>query len=355
MELIKDKQTHTDALSYFNLYRIKIRVSISLLLVTLILVSIAALTIGPMNIPISSFFNSITNSGLNHYIIYDVRLPRIIATIFVGAAMASSGAIIQGLFQNPLAAPDILGISAGSQLLATLTILFLSSSSSQWVQLWALPISSILGSLAVVLFLNYVVHKTSNTNMSFLIVLGVILNLVLMAPIQLAPFIANDNTLRSLMVWGMASFSNIEWLHLIISLPLFILGFICLKNSALYLNALKLGSFEATNLGINSKQKQKILFIGISLLVGTSTALCGPVSMIGFLVPHVIRMIYSNCYRFLLPLSALLGACLMTIVDTFCRAALQPIELPVNIVLTLISTPILIYAIIKIYKKDYLL
>lgn len=277
------------------------------------------------------------------YIIWNVRLPRLIVACFSGAALAVSGVILQTLFANPLAGPSILGINSGANLaiaLFVLTGISFPLFGYYFMSIFAAFIASMLILVLLLLVSRYVKENAS------LLIVGIMLGFITSAIISILTFLAPAASLKSYLVWGLGSFDavSIEILPMFVALQA--IGLIGALLSVKNLNCLMLGDSYAVNLGINIKRTRASLLCIVGLLVSVTTAFCGPISFIGLAVPHLTRILIKNSdHRYIMPSTALFGALLALIC---CLISVLPSQiLPINALTPIFGAPIIIYLIMS--------
>ncbi|MDX8000631.1 iron ABC transporter permease [Xenorhabdus sp. Reich] len=275
----------------------------------------------------------------------NIRLPRILLAILVGCALAVSGAVMQGLFRNPLADPGLLGISSGAALSVAMVIV-LPFTLPASIALYGHIIAAFVGSL-LVSFLIFSLNKYSYGNLSKLLLAGIAINALCMSFIGVLSYISNDQQLRQFTIWMMGSLSQIEWPTLIIAASIIIPICIVTFSQSRKLNLLQLGDEEAHYLGINVQRTKYQLLLLSALLIGCAVALTGVIGFVGLVIPHLIRLRFGGDHTWLLPLSALGGACLLLSADTLARTLVSPAEMPVGLITGLIGAPYFLWLILK--------
>lgn len=308
-----------------------------MLMIILCFSLLLSLNIGPMSVPFSVFWQSDKHSQFLFDMWLHIRLPRVLFAIIVGAALAVSGSIMQGLFKNPLADPGLLGISSGSALSVAIMVILPISLPSVLV-FWASASAAFIGSLLITLLI-FFVSQYKRAQLSQLLLLGIAINALCMAIVGVLSYISNDQQLRELSLWGMGSLSNIKWPILMISavfILLIIWGVVLLANR---LNILQLGDEDAHYMGINVKQTQTILLVSSALLVAIAVSLAGLIGFVGLVVPHILRFWVGSDHRWLLPCSALGGAILLLLSDTLARTVASPAIIPIGLLTCLIGAP----------------
>ncbi|MBC8943887.1 MULTISPECIES: FecCD family ABC transporter permease [Xenorhabdus] len=284
----------------------------------------------------------------------NIRLPRILLAILIGGALAVSGAIMQGLFRNPLADPGLLGISSGAALTVAIMIVvptflpfsFSDNMLSENIALYGHVIAAFGGSLLISLLI-FSLNKYSHGNLSKLLLAGIAINALCMSFIGVLSYISNDQQLRQFTIWMMGSLSQIEWPTLIIAASIIIPVSLLALSQSRKLNLLQLGDEEAHYLGINVQQTKFQLLLLSALLIGCAVALSGVISFIGLVIPHLARLRFGGDHSWLLPISALGGACLLLTADTLARTLVAPAEMPVGLITGLIGAPYFLGLILK--------
>ncbi|CCW30050.1 Vitamin B12 import system permease protein BtuC [Xenorhabdus nematophila F1] len=273
--------------------------------------------------------------------IWQLRLPRAIAVMIVGASLAVSGAIMQALFENPLAEPGLLGISNG----AGVVIVFLILAFHGMAPLWLLSIGAVFGALCMTAILLGFSRRHQVTNTRLLLI-GVAFGVIFGAMMTWMVYFSTSLDLRQLMYWMMGSFSGIDWRQkwLVIALLPAILW---LSRKGSILNYLSLGELQARQLGISHHKWRNLFVAVIGLLVGLSVALAGAISFIGLVIPHILRLIGVTDHKILLPASALAGGCGLLLADLFSRLSLSHAEVPIGVVTVTLGAPIFIWLLLK--------
>lgn len=302
----------------------------------LIIISSLYLMVGELFInPLGSL------SSLEQQLITQLRLPRLLAAIAIGASLAVSGAVLQVLLGNVLAEPGVLGISGGASVMMVLLLFFLPA--------FATPIgfmlAAILGALAFTLLLVIMTRALRLTTTRLLLV-GVALGILAGAVVTWAFYFSDDLSLRILMYWLMGSIGGTSWYQHILTLVMIpVLIWLCCKGGLL--DKLMMGETHAKQLGIDVESMRWKLILAVSVLVGCTVALGGVISFVGLVVPHLLRLALGSENRYLLPISALTGALLVVFADLIARTALSAGELPLGVVTTSIGAPIFIWMLVK--------
>lgn len=287
---------------------------LGILLLTVIVLSLLSLIVGPGHYGFGDVVGAISSEGPAHTVIFDLRLPRVLLCLWLGAALGTAGALTQGLFQNGLAAPGVLGVPAGA---AAAVILGMALGLD--TALWATPLTASIGA-AVILVVLFALAAGRGT--ATLLLTGVALTAVAgaLTTLVLAQSLDADSLARRAALWMMGSFSGRGWQHLRWSaLPVGI-GLVAAMVPARALDALGLGEDTAQSLGIDTGRVRWLVAAAVGLLVGTATAMVGTIAFVGLLVPHLARRLVGSNHRLSIPGSAVAGGGLVLIVDTVGRA-----------------------------------
>jgi len=322
-----------------------------LLILLLMCVSgfIISLKLGSLNLSIGQIYAALFKiaRGPHYQIIFNIRLPRILVGACVGICLSLSGCLLQGIMRNPLAAPHLIGVSSGAGL-AGVVILILYPGIY-----YLLPPVAFTGAL-VTTMLVYMIAWQEGINPSRLILAGVAVSSFLGAMITGVMIFFPDrvHSVIGFMVGGLAART---WKHLNIILPYTLIGFFLVNLTARRLNILLLGDETASSLGVHV-ERTRLFFIALSaLLAGSAVSVVGLLGFVGLIVPHITRLIIGSDYRFLLPASALMGASLVMVCDTISRIALDPVEVPVGIIMALLGAPFFLYLLrnrMKVYDTE---
>lgn len=276
-------------------------------------------------------------------VVWDIRLPRIIAAMTVGAALSISGASFQGTFQNPLVSPDILGVSSGAGFGAAIAILL--SFSVVMIQTTAF----LFGLLAVIL--TYSLSKRLRGNTILVMVLGgVAIAALFSAFISCIKYLADpDSKLPEIVYWLMGSLSAVNSNSILMTIGPVLIGFTALLLIGWRINVLSMGDDEARALGVNTEKMRLLVIFCCTLLTASAVSISGIIGWVGLVVPHAARMIVGPDHRKLLPASISLGATFLLLVDDVCRTATS-IEIPLGILTAIIGAPVFIYLLQKGYE-----
>ncbi len=326
-------------------------VCLALLLVALCLTSIAS---GVMSLPLSETLLAIADrilglsfSGLKSHeqaVVWELRLPRTLLAVFVGVMLAQSGAVMQGLFRNPLADPGVIGVSSGAAVGAVLAI-FLSPQSALW---WTVPVFAFSGGFVATLFVYQLARSPFGTSVLVLLLAGIAISAFAMSVIGLISYLSDDSRLRDLTLWQLGSLAGANagkvWMAAVAAAVLAVR----FQYRASALNAMLLGEAEARHLGIDVESLKRELIILVALGVGLAVACAGAIGFVGLVVPHAVRSINGPDHRSLLPLAALLGGLLLLCADIVSRLVVQPAELPVGLLTALLGAPFFIVLLLQL-------
>ncbi|GAF64425.1 iron-siderophore ABC transporter permease protein [Bacillus sp. TS-2] len=309
--------------------------------VLIILVSIFAITYGSVSLGISDIWNVINGKGetIHETIIVDLRLPRILIGLLVGACLAVSGSLLQGVMKNPLADPGIIGVTAGGGLMASITMLMLPHLS------YLLPISAFIGAFVTAIII-YVLAWDKGASPLKIILAGVAIN-ALLGAMQNGMMILYSDRVQSVLPWLSGGLNGRSWFHLEFMAPYALIGLILSLLAIRPANLLLLGDDSAKLLGEKVEWQRFLLITLAAFLAGAAVSVAGLIGFVGLVVPHAIRLMIGEDYRFLLPLSALYGACLVVFADTIARTWFDPVELPVGILLAAVGAPFFLYLLKK--------
>ncbi|PQA95209.1 iron ABC transporter [Chryseobacterium shigense] len=290
----------------------------------------------------------------DQYVIWEVRASRIVMAILIGSMLAVSGTSLQGLFKNPLATGEAIGLTSGATLLAAIAIV-LGGHFKQYlpevVQFSLVGISAFLGALLAMMLVYRISTSAGKTNVVMMLLSGVAITSIGFSITGFLIYISKDEQLRDLTFWNMGSLAAATWTKNIILAVVIVISYAILLPKGKALNAMMLGERDAQHLGINVEKLKRQIVIITSLMVGTCVAFSGTIGFVGLIVPYILRLLFKSNYVFILPLSAVLGSILLLIADTFSRSIVAPSELPIGILTSLIGGPVFIAILIK-FKKS---
>lgn len=272
--------------------------------------------------------------------VWQIRLPRTLAVLLVGAALAISGAVMQALFENPLAEPGLLGVSNGAGVGLIAAVLL----GQGQLPNWALGLCAIAGALIITLILLRFARRHLST--SRLLLAGVVLGIICSALMTWAIYFSTSVDLRQLMYWMMGGFGGVDWRQSWLMLALIpVLLWICCQSRPM--NMLALGEISARQLGLPLWFWRNVLVAATGWMVGVSVALAGAIGFIGLVIPHILRLCGLTDHRVLLPGCALAGASALLLADIVARLALAAAELPIGVVTATLGAPVFIWLLLK--------
>jgi len=317
------------------------------------LLAVANIYCGSVNIPLSAVTDVLCGREVErqswHYIIWENRIPQTLTAIFSGAGLAAAGLLLQTVFRNPLAGPSILGIDGGANLgVALVVLLFGGTFAAGTFSLSGFVlviVAAMLGAWAIMAILIAFSHFLRSNTM--LLITGVMISYLTSSLISLLNYGATEEGVRSFMVWGLGSFSNVT----VDRLPAFVatmtVGLLLALLLIKPLNALLLGDSYATNLGIDVRRTRTLLLFATGLLTATSTAFCGPIAFVGLAVPHIARMLLrTSDHRLLLPATIFTGASLTLLCNLLSTLPSQSV-IPINVITPVLGAPVVIWVILK--------
>ncbi|MBA4144276.1 MAG: iron ABC transporter [Cytophaga sp.] len=330
---------------HFNKYLVALATS-------LLLLFILNISLGSVRIPVEELFKSLltdnSSSATYSTIVWQFRLPKALTCILAGAALSVSGLLMQTLFRNPLAGPDVLGLSSGASLMVALVLLISQSASLLVIASnpWAIAIASSMGSslvfILVIIISNYVKDNTS------LLIIGLMISATTAAIVGVLQYVSRAEDLQAFMIWTMGNVGSTGWSEIIV------LGIITLTGSGIALLFMKslngwlLGDHYAQSLGVNLKRSRFWIVTATSIMAGGVTAFCGPVAFVGLAVPHLIRLLIPTTnHKILLPAVMLGGPILLLFCDMLAQFPGSTLLLPLNAITSMIGAPVVIWMVIR--------
>jgi iron complex transport system permease protein len=323
-----------------------------MLLVLLVFSIIACAMLGPVHLDLAQALQNIFSTNADAEIFFRARLPRILLGVAIGGGMAACGVVLQALLGNPLACPQMLGVSGGASLGGVLGLIFFPH--------WLLPVSgALVGEISWVPFAAFlgalvsmmVVYRFSlfhgRLHPYHLLLSGVILNSFIAAVIMFLNSIVDFYQAQGLLFWLMGSLSTRAYLTVAFIWSYILLGFLWLWTKGLSLNLITLGEEAAMQLGVETGSLQRQIFVAASLMIGAMVSVSGMIGFIGLMVPHVMRLIVGSDHRLLLPASFLAGGIFLAWADTIARILLAPAELPVGIITAFLGGPFFLFLLYR--------
>ena len=349
-----ERQTDSIHANYRRLTRSKV---VILLVLSLALVATCAYALmsGTVTIPLDEILTALspwpaTGEGfqVNDYIIRQVRLPRIIAALLTGMALAVGGTIMQAVLRNPLASPFTLGVSSGASFGAALAIVLGTNIFGQTLvasgQVLIALNAFIFGCLS--LGVVYTIAQMKQGSTTVLLLAGVAISSIFGAGVSALSYFSDNEALRDLTVWLLGGFWGVDWQEIVILVPTFAVAFLILLRYAWDLNAIISGDDVAETLGVHVRRVQFITLVTVTLVASAAIAFSGVIGFVGLVAPHIIRSFVGADNRYLLPGAALTGAVMLLLADTVARTIISPIEIPVGIITSLVGGPFFIYILL---------
>lgn len=300
------------------------------------------------------FWGIINNDGsidaAERFVLMDLRLPRIVMGILIGSALSVSGTCLQGMFRNPLATPDLLGITAGASLCAAITIVlgvYIKTYIPEILHYSLLSIMAFVGALATMILVYRISTVNGRTNVVMMLLSGVAITAMGFAVMGLLIYFSKEEQLRDLTFWNMGSLAGASWTKNGILLVVITVAYFFLLNKGKALNAMMLGERDAQHLGIPIERIKKQIVILTALMIGTCVAFAGTIGFVGLIVPYILRLIFKSNYHIILPLAAIFGSILLLTADTISRTIAPPSEIPIGVLTAFMGAPIFITILLR--------
>ncbi len=281
-------------------------------------------------------------------IIVFLRLPRVLAAMLVGASLAVCGVVMQGLFRNPMASPEILGISAGGSLGAVTAI----TSGFASVSLFGLPLLTVVGALLSSTLVYFLSTSRGTTSLLFIIIAGMAISSLLNGLTSALLLISREYQVSQFLFWTMGGLDGRTWQHIFFAAPVLIPGIIVLGLFSRELNLFTLGEESASSLGMRVERTKRLLLALSAVITGMAISVAGPIGFVGLLVPHFFRFLIGADHRTLIPASALGGALFLTVCDLVGRSIAPPLEVRVGIITAILGSPYLLSLIVRIQRRS---
>jgi len=324
------------------------------LLALLVAVSVASLTVGASGLSLWGTLGALASGEdlplRDRVILFDIRLPRLAMGVLVGAALAVSGAVMQGLFRNPLADPGLVGVGAGAGLGAIGAIVLgglLPAGLAGLVGMYAVPLAAFAGGWVSTLVLYAISTRRGRTSVAVMLLAGIALGALAGALSGILIYMADDAQLRDLTFWGLGSLAGATWDKLAAAAPLILLALATTPFLARGLNALALGEPAAGHLGIRVQRLKSAAILTVAGATGAAVAVSGGIGFVGIVVPHMLRIATGPDHRHLLTNAALLGAALLVGADMVSRTVIAPAELPIGIVTATLGGPFFLWILLR--------
>lgn len=317
----------------------------------LALAATASLASGATGVSLGALFAGMTGaelSGVERVVLYDIRLPRLVLGALVGASLAVSGAVMQGLFRNPLADPALVGVSAGAGLGAiTAIVLGAGVSWLAFTGIYTVPFAAFIGGWASTMILYRVSTRRGRTSVATMLLAGIALGALAGAASGVLVYIADDAQLRDLTFWGLGSLAGATWAKVAAAGPIIVAALLAAPFLARGLNGLALGEAAAHHMGIPVQTVKNAAILSVAAATGAAVAVSGGIGFVGIVVPHLLRLATGPDHRMLLPNAALLGASLLVLADVISRTVIAPAELPIGIVTAILGAPVFLWILLR--------
>lgn len=332
-------------------------VAATLMGTALILLSLLSVGTGAYGIPLGDLLGSIAHRAglggepldrIGESVLWDVRLPRVVLGLLVGASLGCGGALMQGVFGNPLAEPGVIGISAGAAAGAVASIAF----GLGFLGNWTITACAFVSGLGTVLLVYVLSRSGGRTEVVTLILTGIAVNAFAGALIGLFIFFADNAAVSQITFWQLGSLSQATWDKVLAVLPCALTGLILAPAYARKLDLLALGERPARHLGVDVERLRMVLILVVALLTAAAVAVAGIISFLGLLIPHLLRMAVGPGHRFLVPGSALGGAVVLVGADLAARTLAQPAELPLGVLTALVGSPFFFFLLRRTRRRQ---
>lgn len=280
-------------------------------------------------------------------VVWDIRLPRVLVAMGVGAALATAGACLQGLFRNPLADPGLIGVSSGGAIGSILAIGALGwlPPIAGWLATIQVPLWAMVGAMLTTFIVYRIARIAGKTHISTLLLAGIAVNALAGAIVGAILYMSDNDALRRFTFWTLGSLHTTTWESVGLMSPFILIPLLILPRYRNALNAFLLGEAEAYHLGFNTQWVKRMVVGLCAIMVGVTVAFCGLIGFIGLVVPHIVRIIWGPDFRRLIPASAFLGAFLVLAADLAARTVNAPAEIPIGVVTSLLGAPFFLYLI----------
>ncbi|MDB5656722.1 MAG: iron transporter [Tardiphaga sp.] len=329
------------------------------LVAALLLTGLLAAIVGAAGIPLARLPAALglaaaepgnTMATRDQLILWSIRIPRIAVAAMIGGLLGAAGAVMQGLFRNPLADPALVGVASGGALAAAGAIVVSDSrfaSHLSLLQPWLLPLAAFLGSLGTTVLLYRIASRGGRTSIAIFLLAGIAIAAIANAGIGLLVFIADDRQLRDITFWLLGSLSGATWSKALIVAPVLLLATLAMAFIHRGLDVLILGESEAFHAGVDVERLKRICILLVSAMTGAAVSVCGVVGFVGIVVPHLLRLVIGPGHRLLLPASVLLGAVLLVGADTLARSIVAPAEMPIGILTAAVGAPMFLAILLR--------
>ena len=308
---------------------------------------VAGLSQGAVSIPLLGLVNG-SATELEKIVFAEIRVPRVFLAGFVGASLVLSGAVLQGLFRNPLADPGLIGVSSGAAVGAiSMIVLGAALSIPDWAEAYVMPLAAMSGAMVVTFLLYSFANYFGRFSVVTILLVGIALNAMAGVVIGLFQYVSDDAQLRTLVFWLMGSFSRAQWASVLPAIGVMVGASLVLLRQVKNLDRLQLGESEAYYLGVDVPRAKRHMILCSAAAVGAGVSLTGIIGFVGLVVPHLARLFLGSSHRLTLAGSVLIGASLMILADLLARTVMVPEELPVSLVTNAIGAPFFLWLIAR--------
>jgi iron complex transport system permease protein len=325
--------------------------------VALVAVAVISLGVGPAGLPLGRVIEVLAaGPNATHLpmgdvlIVWQIRMPRVILGALIGASLAVAGAVLQGLFRNPLADPGLVGVSSGAALGAVSTIVLgpgMLAPLFAVLGVFALPGASFLGGLISTILLYAIATRRGRTSVATMLLAGIAIAAFAAAGTGLLVYVASEQQLREITFWTLGALSGASWTKLTVSGPVMALVLIAAPALGRGLNAIVMGEAVAFHLGVPVQRLKRLAIFLVAAATGAAVAVSGVIGFVGIVVPHLLRLAMGADHRPLLPACALLGAILLLLADMLARTLVAPAELPIGIITAAIGAPFFLWMLLR--------
>lgn len=304
-----------------------------------------ALAIGAMPMPFADILGE--GAALQRLVFIEIRAPRVALAGLVGAALAVSGAALQGLFRNPLADPGLIGVSSGAAL-GAVAMIVLGAGPASPLTAYALPLAAMLGAVLVTLFLWAFASRYGRFSVVTILLVGIAVNALAAVGLGAFQYLSDEGQLRTLTFWMLGSFGRANWPTVLPAALAMAAAAAPLFFVARALDLMQLGESEAFHLGVAVQRLKRRVILCAAAAVGAGVALSGIIGFVGLVVPHLVRLLLGASHRWVLPGAALLGAALTVLADLLARTVAAPAEIPVSLVTSALGAPFFLWLIARV-------
>ncbi|MGB0467369.1 MAG: FecCD family ABC transporter permease [Pontibacterium sp.] len=306
------------------------------------LVILLSLQTGEVSVVLADLWQT---ESVAHQVFMGLRFPRLCLTLLAGALLGITGAAVQAMFRNPLADPSLIGVSAGAGLAAVAMLVF-GGAFIAYMGDFALPLAAFLGGLLATWLVSRIARRVDAVSVTTMLLVGIAINATAASGISALKYFSDDFSLRQVVFWLMGGLQHQGWSEVVVLALIALPVFLGLLSQSRTLNLLLLGERQAQLLGVSVQRCHRYLIVFCALGVGAVVAVGGMIGFVGLVVPHLVRLMIGPDNRYLLPLSALLGALFLTLADVLARLLIAPAELPLGVVTSLLGGPFFLLMIL---------